>query len=284
MKKKNFVSGRTLSCWLLTPLLLLSVLVSATENNSLSARDIMAQVDARDEGENSVATSAMILIDSRNRQRVRQLKQYAKEYGDKQKYMAHFLSPADLKDTVYINYDWNASADVDDESWLFLPALNKVKRISSEDRSAAFLGSDFSSADIRGCELEWYDYRIIKESEMVDGHDCWVIEYEPKAALRDKVLRTTGDVKTQTWVRKDIFFQVKSKIWKARAGEIKYFMATDVEQIDGIWTAQKMQMITTKNDKRQHSSIFLIQDINYGVGVGDDIFLPDNMQRAAAMN
>lgn len=267
-------------CLIALILVFKSVSIEAAEK--LSARAIMERVDARDEGSSSIATSTMVLIDRRDRQRSRQLKQYAKEYSDTKKYMAHFLSPADLKDTVYINYDWRQSG-TEDDSWLYLPALNKVKRISSEDRSGAFLGSDFSYADISGFELEWYDYTIIKESELVDGQDCWVIEYQAKEQFKDKVLSTTGDLKTQSWVRKDIFFQVKSKIWKDRGGKIKYYLASNIENIDGIWTAKKMQMITTKNEKRDHSSIFLIQDITYGSEVRDDIFIPDNMQRAITM-
>lgn len=256
---------------------------AASEQGALTGYEIMAKVDARDEGTSSIATSTMVLIDKKERQRSRQLKQYAKEYEDTQKYMAHFLTPADLKDTVYINYDWRQSG-TEDDSWLYLPALNKVKRISSEDRSGAFLGSDFSYADISGFELEWYDYTLLKDSDIVDGHDCWVIEYQAKEQFKDKVLSTTGDLKTQTWVRKDIFFQVKSKIWKARGDKIKYFIASNVEQIDGIWTAKKMQMITTKNDQREHSSVFVIQDIHYGGEVRDDIFVPDNMQRSLVTN
>ena len=291
-RKENSIAASTLKSATAgaTSLILSMVVVTmifqsapVTASEKLTALEIMQRVDARDEGSSSVATSTMVLIDKKDRQRSRQLKQYAKEYSDAKKYMAHFLTPADLKDTVYINYDWRSTGSEDD-SWLYLPALNKVKRIASEDRSGAFLGSDFSYADISGFELAWYDYTLLKESELVDGHDCWVIEYQAKEQFKDKVLTTTGDLKTQTWVRKDIYFQVKSKIWKARGGKIKYYLASNIENIDGIWTAKKMQMITTKNDQREHSSIFQIQEIRYGADVRDDIFIPDNMQRKLVMN
>lgn len=285
-KENTTASGKALGATSLILSLLVAGVCFHTDPLSAAepttAYEIMARVDARDQGTSSVATSTMVLIDKKNRQRSRQLKQYAKEYSDAKKYMAHFLTPADLKDTVYINYDWSASG-TEDDSWLYLPALNKVKRIASEDRSGAFLGSDFSYADISGFELAWYDYTLINENETVDGLDCWVIEYQAKEEFRDKVLTTTGDLKTQTWVRKDIYFQVKSKIWKSRGGKIKYYLASDIENIDGVWTAKKMQMITTKNDQREHSSIFQIQDIRYGENIRDDIFIPDNMQRALVM-
>ena len=246
-----------------------------------TAYEIMAKVDARDEGNSSSANSTMVLIDRRERQRVRHLKQFSKKYSDATKYMAYFLTPADLKDTVYINHDWNSSSQ-DDDSWLYLPALQKSKRIASADRSGSFLGSDFTYADISGFELDWYDYELINESEPVDGYDCWVVEYTAKPEFSDTVLKTTRDLKTRTWVRKDNFVQVKSQIWKADGGRIKYYSASDIEQIDGIWTVKKMQMVTVKAGKKQHSSILLIRDVSYNVEVADDLFQSENMQRVFA--
>lgn len=259
--------------------LLAMVPAEAAETAKLTAYEIMVKVDAVDDGKSSVANSSMILIDRRNRQRVRQLKQFTKEYEENTKYMALFLTPADLKNTVYINHDWDTT-NKDDDSWLYLPALQKAKRIASVDRSGSFLGSDFTYADISGFELEWYDYKIVKDSEMVNDHDCWVIEYTAKPEFADKVLSSTKDLKTRTWVRKDNFIQLKSKIWKSRGDRIKYYSASDIELIDGIWTVKKMQMITVKKGKKEHSSILLIHDVNYNIEVADKLFMAENMQRA----
>ncbi|CAM3512015.1 outer membrane lipoprotein-sorting protein [Shewanella violacea] len=262
---------------------MLSLSMSQASEQALTAMEIMVKVDARDEGDTSVADSAMVLIDKRGRKRTRQLKQYSKKYPVGTKYMAIFLTPADLKDTVYINYDWDTS-ERDDDSWLYLPALQKNKRIAADDRSGSFLGSDFSYADLSGFELAWYDYELLSESEVVNGHDCWLIEYRAKDKYRDKVTASTQDLKTQTWIRKDNFVQVKSKIWKVRAGRIKYYSASDIEKIDGVWTVKKMQMITVKNGKKEHASILKIHNVNYNSFLSDELFKSENMQRAALIN
>ncbi len=272
--------GRAITYFVLSTFAVFASLANASElSNELSAYQIMVKVDALDEGKSSVANSTMVLIDRRNKQRVRHFKQYSKQYTDSTKYMAYFLTPADLKNTVYINHDWDDSVQ-DDDSWLYLPALQKSKRIASADRSGSFLGSDFSYSDISGFELTWYDYQIINESEIIDGHDCWVIEYHAKPEFKEKALSATRDLKTKTWVRKDNFVQVKSQIWKDRGGRIKYYSASDIEKIDGIWTVKKMQMVTTKKGKKQHASILLMRDVKYDVPVADRLFQPENMQRA----
>lgn len=244
----------------------------------MTAYQIMKQVDERYNGDTSVADSSMILIDARDRQRVRDLKVYTKDYGDNSKGISFFQSPADIKGTAYLNYDWDAEGKEDD-SWLYLPALQKVKRIAAGDKSDPFLGSDFSYADINGLELDWYNYTIINNSDPVDGSDCWVIEVVPKAEFKDKSEETTGYEKSQTWIRKDNFMSVRGKIWVKRGNKVKYFSASDIRQIDGVWTAMKLQMITTKNDKRQHASVFQLHDITYNQPLGDELFSTEAMQR-----
>jgi len=247
-------------------------------SKALSAAQVMTLVDEREDGESAITNSTMVLIDKKNRQRIRNLEGYRKDYSDNTKSISFFQSPADIKGTSYLNHDWDEE-DREDDSWLYLPALQQVKRIAAGDKSDAFLGSDFTYSDINGLELAWYDFSFINESEIVDGHDCWVIAIKPKAELHDKVVDATGYLHSETWVRKDSFVQVKGKIWVKRGKKIKYFSATDIEQIDGIWTPKKLQMITTKKGKREHATVLQINDIAYNQEMDDDLFKSETMQR-----
>ena len=246
----------------------------------LSAEEIMRRVDERYDGDTSVANSTMVLIDRRERQRVRQLRNYSKDYGDDTRTLSFFESPADISGTSYLNYDWDEESQ-DDDSWLYLPALQQVKRIASSDKSDSFMGSDFTYSDINGLEFSWYDYSFLNESEMVDGHDCWVIEVVPKPEFKEKAEESTGNLKSHVWIRKDAFLMVKSKIWVKRGNRVKYFTASDIEQIDGIWTAKRLQMVTTRNDRREHASILQLSDIVYNEPIHDDVFTTDTMQRGS---
>ncbi len=265
-------------CFITIIALLISICSNAEALDTLSAAEVMKLVDDREDGDTSITNSTMILIDKKNRQRVRNLVGYRKDFEDNTKSISFFQSPADIKGTAYLNYDWDEEAREDD-SWLYLPALQQVKRIAAGDKSDAFLGSDFTYSDINGLELSWYDYSFINQSEMVDGHDCWVIAISPKPELYDMVVESTGYLNSETWVRKDNFVQVKGKIWVKRGKKIKYFSATEIEEIDGIWTPKKLQMITTKNDKREHASVLQINEIVYNQEVSDDLFKSETMQR-----
>jgi len=244
----------------------------------MSAYEVMQQVDARDDGETRVAQYTMVLIDRRERQRSRDLIIYSKDFGADSRTLSSFESPADIAGTAYLNHDW-ADPERDDDSWLYLPAMQRVRRIASSDTSDSFLGSDFTYADINGLELDWFDYRFVSQSEEVDGFDCWVIEAVPKAELKEKAEEATGYSKLQVWIRKDNFVQVQAQAWELRGNRVKYFTASDVREVQGIWTIHRQQAITTRNGRQEHASVLQLTSIRYDDSLSDDYFQTEYLQR-----
>ena len=138
------------------------------------------------------------------------------------------------------------------------------------------MGSDFTYSDIDGFELEDFNYKLVKDSDVVDGKDCWVIESTPK---NKNVIAKTGYLRSIQWVRKDIYFVVKNRILVKKGKKVKLFAAKDIQKIDGVWTAKTLQMITTKNKKLVHKSIFQLKSVKYNSNVEDSIFETEVMQR-----
>ena len=132
--------------------------------------------------------------------------------------MMFFLSPADVKDTGFLTYDYD-EADRDDDQWLYLPALKKTKRIASSDKSGSFMGSDFSYADMTERPLEKYEYQIVKEDAELDGHPVWIIQSTP---VDDDEIDETGYTKSIQFVRKDNYVVVQAKIWVKKGKRNKY--------------------------------------------------------------
>ncbi len=244
----------------------------------LSATEVIIRHDNLYDGDTAITDYRLILIDRRSRQRERNLRMYTKDYDQDTRSLSQFDSPADLRGTAYLNYDW-ADPETDDDSWLYLPSLQRVKRIATSDTSDSFLGSDFTYADINGLETSWYDYSYFSESEIVDGQDCWVIDVVAKPEFREKAEEATGYSRLRTWIRKDNFLQQRAQAWELRSNRIKYFNSSEIEQIDGIWTIKRMQVVTTRNDRQEHASILQVEEISYNVELGDEIFTTEYMQR-----
>jgi len=243
-----------------------------------SAEEVMRMFDERYDGDSSISDITMVLIDRRDRQRIRNLKLYSKDYGADTKTLSLFESPADIRGTAYLNFDWNENQR-DDDSWLYLPALQRVKRLATSDTSDSFLGSDFTYADINGFEVEWYDYNFINESEMIDGEDCWVIEIVPKPEFKDRAEEATGYSKMQSWISKEKLVQLRGQTWELRGNRIKFFTSSEVELIDDIWTVKRLQAITTRNGRQEHASVLQINSVDYNAEVADDLLTTEAMQR-----
>lgn len=253
-------------------------LACAASAAEMSAREVMEAVDQLADGDTRTGQYTMVLIDRRERQRSRELTILSKDYGQDTRTLSTFNSPADIRGTAYLNYDWD-DAERDDDSWLYLPAMQRVRRIASSDTSDSFLGSDFTYADINGLEIDWYDYRFINESETVDGVECWVIEATPRADMKEKAEQATGYSRLQAWISKDNFVQMRAQAWELRGNRVKYFTASDIRQIDGIWTIHRQQAVTTRNGRQEHASILQLNDIRYDMDIDDDALTTEAMQR-----
>jgi hypothetical protein len=262
--------------WLV--LMLVTLPCSVLAQQTLSAAQIMALVDARYAGDSITVKSRLTLIDKNKRERHRLLQRFTRKFDGNEKSLSFVLSPADLYGTGYLNLSHD-NADLEDDSWLYLPALKQIKRIAATEKSAPFLGSDFSFTDINGTDVNWYNYTMLDESVEVDGVDTWHILSEPKPGLAQKVIEETGYTRSHLWVRKDNYIQVKAKIWLKNPHEIKYFSASELENIDGIWTAKRVQMVSTRNGKFQHASVFLINEISYNQPVSAQMFIPATLTK-----
>ncbi|MAG32592.1 MAG: outer membrane lipoprotein-sorting protein [Deltaproteobacteria bacterium] len=231
------------------------------------AREIMVRVDERDDGDNQTSNLQMILIDKRDKRRIRELRSFRKDKDEDTYSMMFFLSPADVEDTGFLTYDYD-DADRDDDQWLYLPALKKTKRIASSDKSGSFMGSDFSYADMTDRPLEKYDFKLLQESE-VDGQEVWVIESIPnEKEERDE----TGYTKSIAFVRKDNDVVIRSKIWVKKGKRNKYMEVQKLEQIDGIWVPTLMTMTTKKGSQTLHKTILRTSDVKFNQDLVFDSF------------
>jgi hypothetical protein len=232
-----------------------------------SARDIMQRVRDRDTGDNQTSDLEMTLISRGGHRRVRELRSLRKHQGDDTLWMLFFLSPPDVRDTGFLTHDYDDPTR-DDDQWLYLPALKKSKRIASNGKSSAFMGSDFSYADMTDRPLEHYDYSLLEPSEIA-GHPVWVIDALPN---RKEEIRQTGYSRVIHFIRQDNFVEIRAKIWLKKGRRNKYLEVTELLQIDGIWVASLMTMTTKKADRVEHKTILRTSNVQFNQPLEVDLF------------
>ncbi|WP_022852108.1 outer membrane lipoprotein-sorting protein [Limisalsivibrio acetivorans] len=231
------------------------------------AREIMQKVQDRDDGDDITSDMKMILIDKNGSERVRDMRSFSKDKGEDTMQLMFFTSPADVKDTGFLTYDYD-DPDKDDDQWLYLPALKKTKRIASDDKSGSFMGSDFNYSDMTERELPDWRFRIIKEMN-VKGEDVWVIEAE---AVSEAVADETGYSKSYLFIRKDNYTLTRAVHWENTGGDMKYLDVIKMEKIDGIWMNREVHMTKKSGNVTKHKTVMKIDNIKLYQDLSEDMF------------
>ena len=250
-----------------------SILISGTtmfpeKVFALNGREIMEKVNARDTGDRSITEMEMILIDKKGNKRVRKLKTFGLEKGKDSLSLMFFLSPADIRNTGFLTFDYDESGK-DDDQWLFLPALRKTKRIAAGDKSGSFMGSDLNYSDMTSPDLDLYDYTLMKETE-VKGQKVWQIKAVPKTKAEAK---NSGYSKSVVFIRQDNYVMIRGVRWVHKKKRNKYLDVRKLEKIDGIWVSTEMHVTTKSGKKTLHKTIMKQKNIHFNQDeVNEDLF------------
>ena len=234
---------------------------------ALTGREVIQRANDREDGDNRVADMEMILVDDKGSRRVRQLKSYEKDFGDDTHTLSFFRSPADVKGTGFLTYDYKKSGK-DDDQWLYLPALRKVKRIVSSDQSGSFMGSDFNYSDLTEPDLNDYEYKLMKEVE-IEGVMTWQVEMVPRTP---DVAEQTGYSKSIVWVRQDNDVVIRSASWVNKSKRVKYMQVKKLENIDGTWVVTELQMKTKEGRTTVHTTLLRFTNVEFREDLGKKLF------------
>jgi len=251
----------------------LSLITTNLLADDARARAIMTKVDARDDGKTIQQDMRMILIDKNGKKRTRNMKSYSKDFGADEHQIMFFKSPADVKNTAFLTYDYD-KVSKDDDQWLYLPALKKVKRIPSSDKSSSFMGSDFSYFDMTDRNLEDFDFKLLKETK-VRGKDAWMIEATPR---NKRVKKESGYTKSIAIVRKDNYVTVRV-INFMRNGKKKYMDMKKLHKQNGVWVPDEMTMTTKKGKSTVHKTVLKFSNIKLNKPLKDSMFTTRRLEK-----
>ena len=187
----------------------------------------------------SISEMNMTLINARGQKKSRTMimKVLEGEYEDKS--LMEFLTPADVKGTKFLSYE---HIDKDDDQWMYLPALKRVKRIASKNKSGAFMGSEFSYEDLSAFNVKKYSYADKLEDVVVDGVAMYLGESKP-------ISKYSGYTKLKTWIDKKTFLIYKVEYYDRKKKLLKTAYFEDYKKFGNVYRIGKISMKNIQNDK-----------------------------------
>lgn len=252
--------------------LLLSAFVAPTSSAQSptpgSADWVARQIHDRDTGRDSRFEMRMRMFDKQDRVRERHLRLAGlrgTEKGERaDRLLIRFLFPNDIKGTGFLVLEHPGA---DDERFLYLPALGRVRRIAGEEKQDSFVGSDFTYEDIGGRELTDYTYTIVDAAASWTDQQgrrwpAWRLESRAKdpTATYPRVVST---------VLKDTFVVAAAANFNRRDEVSKTFEVRKLEQVSGIWTALELVMLDRRDRTRTELSVTRAE---YNVGLKEADF------------
>ncbi len=259
----------------ISSLLILSILGFAYGSfTTPDGREIMQRSREVSKFDGMEAISTLKIYDAKGRERVRQTSMASRlfENGATEKRIIRFLSPAEVKGTGMLIYDYD---EKNDDMWIYMPALRKTRRIISNEKSKSFMGSEFSNADMAAPNLEDFNYRVTG-SDAVGGTECWIVEVIPAS---EDIMDEIGYDRQLAWIGKQDFVFRKAEYYNEDNEMFKQMLSTDVKKIDPAgkkYMATRMEMSNMQNGRK---SVMTIDKIQYNPNVKEEYFTLGYLER-----
>ncbi len=216
----------------------------------------------------------LIISDGRGNQRIRKFTTAQKndDAGGVEKMIMRFLEPADVKGTGILTFDYK---EKDDDMWIYMPALRKVRRIVSSEKTKSFMGSEFSNADITKPSIDDYTYKMLG-TETLGDIVCWKIEMLP---VSKEIRSAYGYSKKISWISKADYTTRKTEYYDLRGKLIKVMITDKVKLLDEKNKKYQPVDITMENKKNGRSSRFLMEKLVFNPDVKNEYFTTEYLQK-----
>lgn len=221
----------------------------------------LAAYYAGDDGRSEVT---MTITDAQGRERTREfviLRHDTKEGGE-QKFYVYFSRPTDVRKMVFMVHKHIGR---DDDRWLYLPALDLVKRIAASDKRTSFVGSHFFYEDVSGRSIEEDTHELIETTDT-----SYVLKHTPKDPKSVEFSSYT------TWVDKKTFMPTKAVYLDKQGKEYRIVEALEIKDIQGNPTVTKSRVRDLAGGGHTISEF---NNIQYDIGLKDSIFTERYLRR-----
>ncbi len=241
------------------------IMCIAVLSAQIDGRTIMENVYNRPTGKTMQSTLRMQITNARGSTREREIVQYSIDTSEGEKKIMFFESPADVRDTSFMTWSWDDGRD--DDQWIYLPALKRVKRIASDGKNDSFMGSDFTYDDLGDRHPSEDTHTLIGE-ETINDVPCYIVESIP-------VVKNSAFAKTVTRIHKDSWVGIRKEYFDATGKLVKTLEIDKRDKIDGFWVVTDMTM---KDLQRNSFTQITMNAVRFDIDVSEAVFSDRQMR------
>ena len=187
--------------------------------------------------------------------------------GDGDQSLTVFDAPRDIKGTAFLSYTHALQAD---DQWLYLPALKRVKRIASNNKSGPFVGSEFAYEDITSQEVEKFTYKYLRD-ERLGARQAFVVEAYP-------AYENSGYTRQIIWLDQQMYQPLRVEYFDRKNTPLKILDISEHKQyLERYWRPGRMLMRNLQTGK---STELKWSNYRFKTGLGASDFDQNTLKRA----
>lgn len=183
------------------------------------------------------------------------------------KTLIQFTDPPEVRGVALLSINLKGESM---KQWLYTPAIQRVRPIAPRERSERFVGSDFTFEDIAERLVDDFTYRLLNDSETIDGRKTYKVEATPVSADRSqyKVL--------YLWIAQDVPCILRAEMYDQAGKEIRVLHATGLKKVSGTWGARRLEITSPLENTR---TVLTIDGVRVNSGLREDLFSPDALEK-----
>ena len=186
------------------------------------------------------------------------------EIGNR-KTLVVFTGPDEIRGVKLLSMDRQGA---EPQQYIYTPATGRVRTVVPQDRAARFIGTDFTFEDVREHALDDFNYRLLADAEVIDGHKTYKIEASPVDPSR------TQYQFIYYWIAQDMPVILFAEFYDAQGSKVRVLHASQLHRVAGIWGARHTEMTTVREGTR---TLLSIDEVKLNVKIDETLFTPEGL-------
>jgi hypothetical protein len=176
-----------------------------------------------------------------------------------------FTNPEEIRGVALLSIN---RREVSDRQYMYIPATQRVRTVATQERSARFIGTDFTFEDIEERVLDDFSYRMLGEAETIEGHKTWKVEAIPTDSSRSQYKFI------YYWVAQDVPVILHGEMYDAQGREVRVLHASQIKRVSGISGARRTEMTSVLTGTK---TVLVIDDVKFNTNLDEKLFTPEEL-------
>jgi outer membrane lipoprotein-sorting protein len=230
------------------------------------ARTIMQGVDQQDTSHDATFRAEFNVFDKDNHSAKKRFLYRRIGLPGSSKILVVFSDPQEIRGVALLSITQPGAPS---KQYIYTPAIRRVRDVAPQERSARFIGTDFTYEDISEHVLDDFSYKLLSENETIENHKTYKIQATPVDPQRSQY-KFIYD-----WVARDVPVIMHAEMYDAQGREVRTLHATDLKHVSGVWGARHVEMASVQDGTR---TVLTIDEVKFNTGLDEKLFTPESLE------